>query len=67
MTSKYERKEPWGSPGHVIRKMYDRSARRLRWYAWTDDMKILSIHDRREDARAARRSYRARKKKDDKT
>lgn len=30
-------------------------------------MKILSIHDRREDARAARRSYRARKKKDDKT
>ncbi len=51
------KRNPWGSPGCVIRKMYDRAAGRLRWYAWTDDMRILSIHDRREGAREARRSY----------
>jgi hypothetical protein len=40
--------------GRCIRVMYDRAQRRLRWYAFSDDGRILAVVDARREARAAR-------------
>lgn len=50
-------KTRYGSPGHVIRQMYDHNFGRLRWWAWTDDMRLLGVADTRRQARALRRAW----------
>lgn len=51
------RRNPWGSLGCVIRKLYHRATGRMRWFAWTDDLKtIIGVYDTRREAREARRA-----------